>query len=313
MSGTQPTMADAPRSPLSPDPVSDCDKPLCSDLIADTDNYDSEDDKPKRMYRDKGPLPSSPFDPGPPSPVSPRYTQKVDKDDSEDDKRVDRPESPIKKPKAQYPKGQYPVKLDKDGVWRYMPAEGDKDGVWTSPVPVTPYANKRESPDEWPEDEAKLTSAPRKKAKKDKATKKDKAKKDKAKKDKAKKDKARDTSPLTWGPAYGSLPKEDKAKKDKANAMSLSSYKGDIDENSSVVEVGKWVLHMNGLGWCGIDCSDIFEEHNINGSDLLQMTEEAINKLGLDIDDREIILSRIKTLQAKSKTKRSLDKAMDEV
>ena len=331
MSGTQPTMADAhpPGAqvfklpsycmPLPVDPP----RPGIECGIGDSES-DSEDDKPKRMYRDKGPLPSSPFDPGPPSPVSPRYTQKVDKDDSEDDQRVDRQESPIKKPKAQYPKGQYPVKLDKDGVWRYRPEEGDFKGHKSlspsprvegppSPVPVTPYANKRESPDEWPEDEAKLTSAPRKKAKKDKA------KKGKAtKKDKATKDKARDTSPLTWGPAYGSLPKEDKskkdkAKKDKANAMSLSSYKGDIDENSSVVEVGKWVLHMNGLGWCGLDCSDIFEEHNINGSDLLQMTEEAINKLGLDIDDREIILSRIKTLQAKSKTKRSLDKAMDEV
>ena len=185
MSGTQPTMADAPRSPLSPDPVSDCDKPSCSDIIANTDNYDSEDDKPKRMYRDKGPLPSSPFDPGPPSPVSPRYAQKVNKDDSEDDKPLKRHESPIKKPKAQYPKGQYPIKLDKDGVWRYRPEEGDfrhkslspsprVEGP-PSPVPVTPYANKRESPDEWPEDKAKLTWAPKKKAKKNKAkTKKDK-------------------------------------------------------------------------------------------------------------------------------------------
>ena len=74
MSGTQPTMADAPRSPLSPDPVSDCDKP----------SYDSEDDQPLK-----------------------------------------RPESPIKKPKAQYPKGQYPVKLEEDGVLRYRPEEGD--------------------------------------------------------------------------------------------------------------------------------------------------------------------------------------------
>ena len=300
MSGTQPTMADAPRSPLSPNPVSDCgDKPSCSDLIADTNNYDSEDDKPKRVYWDKGPAPSSPFDPGPPSPVSPRYVKNMDEDDSDDDKPLKRPESPIKKPTPikptplmltplKFAERQYSCKLDEDGVWRYRPEDGDFKGHKSlsssprvegppSPVPVAPYANKRESPDEWPEDEAKLTCAPQKKAKKNKGT--------------AKK----------------------KAKKDKANARSLSSYKGDIDENSSVVEVGKWVLHMNGLGWCGLDCSDIFEEHNINGSDLLQMAEETINKLGLDLDDREIILNRIKTLQAKSKTKRSLDKAMDEV
>ena len=182
MSGTQPTMADAPRSPLSPNPVSDCgDEPSCSDLVADTNNYDSE-----RVYWDKGPAPSSPFDPGPPSPVSPRYAQKVDKNDSEDDKPLKRPESTVKKPTPikptplmltplKFAERQYSCKLDEDGVWRYRPEDGDFKGHKSlspsprvegppSPVPVTPYANKRESPDEWPEDEAKLKmpKAPRK-------------------------------------------------------------------------------------------------------------------------------------------------------
>ena len=124
---------------------SEDDKPSYADLIADTDNYDSEeDDKPLKM-----------------------------------------PKTPIKKPKPPPSERQYPVKLDKDGVWRYRPEEGDfrhkslspsprVEGP-PSPVPVTPYANKRESPDEWPEDEAKLTWTPKKKAKKNKAkTKKDK-------------------------------------------------------------------------------------------------------------------------------------------
>lgn len=182
---------------------------------------------------------------------------------------------------------QYPIKLDKDGVLRYRPEEGDfkrkspivaSASLYQSPI-------KRQAPDEWPEDEdksedeAKLTGPSRKKAKKDKAAKKE-------------KDKGDDT----W--AKRKKAKQEKAKA-KANARSLSSHKGDIDENSSVAEVGKWVLHMKGLGWCGLDCSQIFEEHNIDGSDVLQMTEETIKKLGLDTDDREIILNHIKTLQAK--------------
>ena len=350
MSGTQPTMADAhpPGAqvfklpsycmPLPVDPPrSDHDSEPSSD-------EEGKDDKRMRWHKSRSPV--SPFEHGPPSPVSPRYAQKMDKDDSEDDKPLKRPESPIKKPTPLKPtplKGpeplppsmrQFSCKLDTEGVWRYKPEPGDykPKSQHVEPYPTPSQLKKREAPEEWPEDEdkcedeAKLTWAPKKKVKKDKAKAKGKAGAKAANRWHARAAKGlirnsqeeADTSPLTWGPAYGSLPKEDKskkdkAKKDKANAMSLSSYKGDIDENSSVVEVGKWVLHMNGLGWCGIDCSDIFEEHNINGSDLLQMTEEAINKLGLDIDDREIILSRIKTLQAKSKTKRSLDKAMDEV
>ena len=45
--------------------------------------------------------------------------------DSEDDKPLNRPKSPIKKPKPPPSERQYPVKLDKDGVWRYRPEEGD--------------------------------------------------------------------------------------------------------------------------------------------------------------------------------------------
>ena len=106
--------------------------------------------------------------------------------DSEDDKPLKRSKSPIKKPKALKPtplmltplkfaERQYSCKLDEDGVWRYRPEDGDFKGHKSlspsprvegppSPVPVTPYANKRESPDEWPEDEAKLKmpKAPRK-------------------------------------------------------------------------------------------------------------------------------------------------------
>ena len=129
MSGTQHTMADAhpPGAqvfklpsycmPLPVDPPrpgiecgigdsesdSEDDKPSYADLIADTDNYDSEeDDKPLKM-----------------------------------------PKTPIKKPKPPPSERQYPVKLDKDGVWRYRPEQGDpppserqypvkldKDGVW---------------------------------------------------------------------------------------------------------------------------------------------------------------------------------------
>ena len=111
MSGTQHTMADAhpPGAqvfklpsycmPLPVDPPrpgiecgigdsesdSEDDKPSYADLIADTDNYDSEeDDKPLKM-----------------------------------------PKTPIKKPKPPPSERQYPVKLDKDGVWRYRPEEGD--------------------------------------------------------------------------------------------------------------------------------------------------------------------------------------------
>ena len=294
MSGTQPTMADAPRSPLSPDPVSDCDKPSYSDLRADTENYDSEDDQPLK------------------SPKSPIKKPKSDF----------KPKSPIEKPKAQYPANllyggdpppserQYPIKLDKDGVLRYRPEEGDFKPKAKYPAkllykPKSPIAAsallhqspiKRQSPDEWPEDEdksedeAKLTGPSRKKAKKDKA------------KAKANSDKGEDSS---W--AKRKKAKKEKAKA-KASARSLSSYKGDIDENSSVEEVGKWVLHMKGLGWCGLDCSQIFEEHNINGSDLLQMTEETLKELDLENDDHEIILNSIKTLQADKK-----DKAEDDL
>ena len=101
--------------------------------------------------------------------------------------------------------------------------------------------------------------------------------------------------------------------KRKSKARSVSFYGDDIDENSSVVDVGKWVLGIDRLGVYAVECSEIFEEHNINGSGLLEMTKETMNKLGLKIDECEIILNGIDILKAKSKAKRSLDKAMDEV
>ena len=101
--------------------------------------------------------------------------------------------------------------------------------------------------------------------------------------------------------------------KRKSKARSVSFYGDDIDENSSVVEVGKWVLGIDRLGVYAIECSEIFEEHNINGSNLLKMTEETIKELGLNVDDYKIILDGIETLKVKSKARRSLDKAMDEV
>jgi len=101
--------------------------------------------------------------------------------------------------------------------------------------------------------------------------------------------------------------------KRKSKARSFSFHGDDIDENSSVVEVGKWVLGIGGLGLYAIECSEIFEEHNINGSGLLEMTTEAMMKLHLKMWECEIILNGIENLKAKSKAKRSLDKAMDEV
>ena len=101
--------------------------------------------------------------------------------------------------------------------------------------------------------------------------------------------------------------------KRKSKARSVSFYGDNIDENSSVVDVGKWVLGIDRLGVYAIECSEIFEEHNINGSGLLEMTKETINKLGLEIHQCEIILDGIDKLGVKSKAKRSLDKVMDEV
>ena len=101
--------------------------------------------------------------------------------------------------------------------------------------------------------------------------------------------------------------------KRKSKARSVSFYGDNIDENSSVVDVGKWVLGIDRLGVYAIECSEIFEEHNINGSGLLEMTKETINKLGLEIHQCEIILDGIDKLKVKSKAKRSLDKVMDEV
>ena len=113
-------MADAPRSPLSPDPVSDCDKPSYdseddkpsyADLITDTDNYDSEeDDKPLKM-------PKTPIKKPKPPPSERQYSCKLDKDGV----WRYRPEQGDPPPSER----QYPVKLDKDGVWRYRPEEGD--------------------------------------------------------------------------------------------------------------------------------------------------------------------------------------------
>ena len=238
MSGTQPTMADAPRSPLSPDPMSDCDKPSYWD-----------DDKPMKWHRSLSPV--SPFEHGPPSPVSPRYAQKMDKDDceegdkydSEDDKPLKRPESP---PPSQR---QYSCKFDSEGVLRYKPAPGD-------------YKPKKS--------EDKLTCTFKTKK------------------------------------ANGKPPRKSKAR-------FVSLYGGDIDENSSVLDVSQWVLGIGRLGVYAIECSEMFEEHNINGSGLLKMTEETIKELGLDVDDYKIILDGIETLKVKSKARRSLDKAMDEV
>ena len=62
-----------------------------------------------------------------------------------------------------------------------------------------------------------------------------------------------------------------------------------------------------------IECSEIFEEHKINGSGLLEMTTETMMKLHLKMWECEIILNGIETLKVKSKAKRSLNKAMDEV
>ena len=101
--------------------------------------------------------------------------------------------------------------------------------------------------------------------------------------------------------------------KRKSKARSVSLYGDDIDENSSVLDVSQWVLGIGRLGVYAIECSEIFEEHNINGSGLLEMTKETINKLGLKIDECEIILNGIDILKVKSKAKRSLDKVMDEV
>ena len=103
--------------------------------------------------------------------------------------------------------------------------------------------------------------------------------------------------------------------KRKSKARSVSFYGDNIDENSSVVEVGKWVQGIRRLGLSAVrvECSEMFEEHNINGSGLLKMTEETIKELGLDVDDYKIILDGIETLKVKSKARRSLDKAMDEV
>ena len=102
--------------------------------------------------------------------------------------------------------------------------------------------------------------------------------------------------------------------KRKSKARSVSFYGDNIDENSSVVDVGKWVLGIDRLGVYAVECSEIFEEHNINGSGLLKMTKLGhMVKLGLKIDQCEIILDGIDNLKAKSKAKRSLDKDMDEV
>ena len=100
----------------------------------------------------------------------------------------------------------------------------------------------------------------------------------------------------------------------KSKARFVSLYGGDIDENSSVLDVSQWVLGIGRLGVYAIECSEIFEEHNINGSGLLKMTKLGhMVKLGLKIDQCEIILDGIDNLKAKSKAKRSLDKAMVEV
>ena len=104
--------------------------------------------------------------------------------------------------------------------------------------------------------------------------------------------------------------------KRKSKAMSVSFYGDDIDENSSVVEVGKWVQGIRRLGLSAVrvECSEMFEEHNINGSGLLKMVKIGhMVKLGLKVDECEIILKGIDILRAKSKAKRSLDKAIDEV
>ena len=102
--------------------------------------------------------------------------------------------------------------------------------------------------------------------------------------------------------------------KRKSKARSVSFYGDNIDENSSVVDVGKWVLGIDRLGVYAVECSEIFEEHNINGSGLLKMTKLGhMAKLGLKIDQCEIILDGIDKLKVKSKAKRSLDKVMDEV
>ena len=64
------------------------------------------------------PLPVDPprFDPG---------SEPTSEEESIDDKPLKMPKTPIKKPKPPPSERQYPVKLDKDGVWRYRPEEGD--------------------------------------------------------------------------------------------------------------------------------------------------------------------------------------------
>jgi len=189
---------------------------------------EEEDTDDKRMKWDKGPSPVSPFEHGPPSPVSPRYAQKMDKDDCEEgDKYDSEDDKPLKRPESPPPsKRQYSCKLDKDGVLRYRPAPDDykpkSPTKHVEPYPTPSQLNKREAPEEWPEDEDKCEAQEKKakkgaqedlkeeddipaltlclafckdevkkhKAREDKA-KKDKARRDKAKKDKAKKDKTR--------------------------------------------------------------------------------------------------------------------------
>ena len=104
MSGTQPTMADAPRSPLSPDPMSDCDKPSYGDLLAETDNYDSEDDKPLKRPES----PTKHVEPHPtPSQLNKREAPEEwpeDEDKCEDEAKLKMPKAP-RKPKT--PKSKF--------------------------------------------------------------------------------------------------------------------------------------------------------------------------------------------------------------
>ena len=180
---------------------------------------------------------------------------------------------------------QYSCKLDKDGVLRYRPEPGDykpkspiEEPAWLSAV--CSDISKLKSPTKHVEPYPKSSQLNKRE---DKLTCTFKTKK-----------------------AKGKPPRKFKAR-------SVSFYGDDIDENSSVVKVAKWVLGIDRLGVCAIEISEIFRENNINGSGLLKMTEETIKELGLDVDDNKIILEGIETLKVKSKARRSLDKAMDEV
>ena len=233
------------------DPVSDDDKPSLQECNSEDDEPLERPESPMRWDKGPNPVsPFEHGPPSPVSPRYVQEMDVDDFEDDKPLKRPESPikkptplkPTPLKGPESPPPSmRQFSCKLDTEGVWRYKPEPGDykPKSQHVEPYPTPSQLNKREGRDEWPEDEdkcedeAKLTWAPKKKGKKDKAKAKGKAgakaanrwharaakglirnsqeEADKGKDSLIKGDKATDTSPLTWGPAYGSLPKEDKA------------------------------------------------------------------------------------------------------